>query len=578
MLPFVSTANDEIWTDNGETLVYRVLLEVETLEGMAEPQSANVIIDPQLEPGWPIALVDLGLDYSGSVRFTPTISDVDGDGTGEVIIAGSNKVVVLTHQGVLLPGWPQAVVSDHPFSRVATGPVAGDVDGDGDKEIATINSDGEIFVWHGDGSMVTGWPVDSGEEATHELMLGDLDRDGVLDIVTASSGGTIQSRTGDGALMPGWPINHINAPCEPALPLVADLNGDGFNDLVASFSDWDNGYTTMVTNHQGALLPGWPRLEAGSLAYPGQLAAGDLDGDDDLEIVFSPNEGTVYAFHHDGTTVAGWPVPVPCDTPVTDTHPLALGDVTGDQRLEVVLGVRCRYDNDLDNETDWLTVWNGEGTVLPGWPRTWRSKRGQTGYSGAALVDVDFDGIADVIAAHDYEEHNFVTQAFRYTGESIDGFSRPAWSSTGKPPAIADLDGDGRLEMVWFEGSTRIVTWQLSAGEKAVLPWPMVRRDQRHSGVAEIEGGGDADADADADTDTDTDADADTDTDTDTDGDGDADADSDADADTDGDADGNDGDENNPSEGNCGCRQAGADLPRTGDLVAIGLRSMLFLR
>ena len=63
-------------------------------------------------------------------------------------------------------------------------------------------------------------------------------------------------------------------------------------------------------------------------------ALGDLDGDGHLEVVVGSDDGKVYAWHHDGTPVAGWPQTT---GDVVDSSP-ALGDLDGDGHLEVVVG------------------------------------------------------------------------------------------------------------------------------------------------------------------------------------------------------------------------------------------------
>ena len=82
-----------------------------------------------------------------------------------------------------------------------------------------------------------------------------------------------------------------------------------------------------------SLLPGWPQTTGGEI-YWSSPALGDLDGDGSLEVVVASSDYKVYAWHHDGTPVVGWP-----QAPgyVFESSP-ALGGLDGDGHLEVVVG------------------------------------------------------------------------------------------------------------------------------------------------------------------------------------------------------------------------------------------------
>jgi len=149
-------------------------------------------------------------------------------------------------------------------------------------------------------------------------------------------------------------------------------------------------------------------------------------------------------------------------------------------------------------------VWDRKGTLMPGWPQ---SNPGATPVFNAPIaVDLEGDGRNEIITSRMPESWSdelqihfgYPVQAYRYDGSLIPSMARPAYGSWSNPdgsPAVADIDGDGRLELVWTEVREqgpnmdfplpRIFAWDLTTPVTNAQPWPMYRADARHSGVAD---------------------------------------------------------------------------------------------
>ena len=82
----------------------------------------------------------------------------------------------------------------------------------------------------------------------------------------------------------------------------------------------------------------------------------DIDGDGDLEIVIA-GQTRVYAFHHDGTNVSGWPIFAPG---VWSASPI-IGDIDGDGDMEILISTSEEYDK--------FYAFHHDGTNVSGWPK-----------------------------------------------------------------------------------------------------------------------------------------------------------------------------------------------------------------
>jgi hypothetical protein len=235
--------------------------------------------------------------------------------------------------------------------------------------------------------------------------------------------------------------------------LAADIDKDGRRDLVVSVP---NGQV-LVLRPDGTRLPGWPRTfdDLPQPAFPvGDPAIGDLDGDGSPEIVTCVVSGTpmrrnfLYAIRSNGTDLPGWPIELRSSGSeyyTCSTVPTLVADLTGDGGLEIVRGMNRGL----------VLAFKADGSTLPGWPvRLGPDRDGRIREINAdmAAADLDGDGRKELI----FVESSLAPRVAVVGGDGrmLPGF--PKWlTEPDRPeivdrqaPACADLNGDGRLELV----------------------------------------------------------------------------------------------------------------------------------
>jgi subtilisin family serine protease len=480
---------------------YTITLSVASQDGSVRLAQSAVIIDAALHPGWPVRSADPSGVASGptELSFGPSLVDVDGDGAADLVSGSGRFVQVLRHDGTALPGWPQ--MTDEPLSSTLA-PVAGDITGDGSPEVIASSSTGVVSIWRSDGSILLGWPRQVSAVGV-ALALADLNKDGAKDIVIAdygapngSTGGSIIVLDHDTTTLPGWPQT-LDRPLSK--PVVGDVDGDGTSEVVITSLD---GASAYVLGADGRMKAGWPKvLSAAPLAATDRMgsipALADIDGDGKADIVVGSADGKVVAWHGDGTVVAGWPQTVAC---ARASSP-AIGDIDGDGRLDVVVG--CSPTTEGASIVDRIYAWHGDGTALAGWPVRYAPglQPGGFGFGAPALADIDGDGKADVVVTSDAgSSRAYALHALRATGVEVTGFPRPTPDIGGgvtDAPVIGDMDGDGALELAWlgryrssaFDGAlTQLLAYDLSAPKTAAQPWPMFACDAGKAGFVKPAG------------------------------------------------------------------------------------------
>ena len=131
--------------------------------------------------------------YPGPQTYTtPATGDLDGD--GDLEIPGGGHVFVgpclglRHHAGTAVPGWPVEC------GNMECSPIYLDVDGDGARElvIADNYTPGSLYAYNANGSLVADWPaVTSGAAAPNSPAAGDVDKDGDIEIALVTVNGAV---------------------------------------------------------------------------------------------------------------------------------------------------------------------------------------------------------------------------------------------------------------------------------------------------------------------------------------------------------------------------------------------------
>ncbi len=290
------------------------------------------------------------------------------------------------------------------------------------------------------------------------LAAGDLDADGVTDLVAVLNEGALPVIVlrGDGA--GGFrPSRAFAGPYGPQGLALADLDGDGRPEVLLTSYDG----LSVLPNLGGGELGGavlYPPLGA---LPPGALAVVDLDRDagatpDVIAAVWAEDRLEIRLNQGDGTLLAQPLLPT-CATPSA----LAAGDVDGDADADVV--VICT--GGAEGEAQVLRNDGLAGLEL--------AAAYPVGAMPASplLADLDGDGDLDLALVHDMAPgFNDPSKVRLLRNDGLGAFGAPELFATGwQPHALlaADLDGDGDLDLATADmgGDTLTVLQNAGAGD-----------------------------------------------------------------------------------------------------------------
>jgi hypothetical protein len=281
--------------------------------------------------------------------------------------------------------------------------------------------------------------------------VGDLDNNGVPDIVAGFPDGHIYAwRTDNGAR---WFDFFTGPGAVQASPVLIDYNRDGRLDIVYANTHGDLG-VVEADKHRLVTVKAGPDAPWGG--FFGTPAVADIDGNGNLEIIATSFDQHIYVFMENGQVFPGWPIALG-DTSWSSP---AVGDIDGDGQLEIVAGYDCDGapgQKCAPSYGGYVGAWNPNGSVVSGWPKFIPQ---QVVWSSPALADLDGDGRLDVIVGQGnmpatmfdggrQRMNGQAMYAFKGDGSNVAGWPVAIGRNITSSPAIGDINGDGRPDVAF---------------------------------------------------------------------------------------------------------------------------------
>jgi hypothetical protein len=463
---------------------------------------------------------------------SPAAVDLDGDGKKEILVPRDE----------LLLGWNlkgEVVFKTQVDGRIWSSPVVADLTAArAGQEIAVAARD-KIYAWDSKGQALDGFPVTFRDEM-RSLAAGDIDGDGQLELVAVTTSplgangqnDIIVAVKSDGSLVPGFPPNTSGAAgCDDTCSVtggydqniaLGDVNGDGKLDI---FATQDNAYLSL---HEGTgrafdaasifkgrtkfmgirflhdyvlAQQGWTDDEetANQAHFTNSAPAiVDVDGDGKRELVVLASVQNasqsdrlrgvaLWVLRPDGTRPDKWLEPFHAPQYLAglwdfeDTNVVAATNQITVVNLDPVRPgpefLFAGFDGrihcvDSSRQEIWSTHYTTDDRVLTG---------------GVVVADLSGDGVPEIVfnsySPDEGKGKLFILDAGGNVLHAVDLPKRGAMPV----PTIADLEGDGPLEIIVSlkdgeDKSRQVLVYSVPGSSGNCLLWPTGRGNDLRNG------------------------------------------------------------------------------------------------
>ncbi len=412
-----------------------------------------------------------------TMAFSVPLGALSASSGGGVTVSGSATSLVLDGtlanlNAFIAGGNLRYLVSRHETESPATGGnpytvTAGDIDGDGKPDLVTANrTTNDVSVLRNTGtpgsfSFAAKLDFATGTGPT-SVAIGDIDGDGKPDLAVANTnnntGGpstvSILRNTSSAGAVSFDAQATFAVGANPRSVVLGDFDGDGKLDLVVANSETSSANPTLTisvlrnTSTAGAVsFAAEQTFDVGS--KPSAVAVGDLDGDGKLDIAVANSDhisnvnvvpDTISVLRNTGSVGA-----ISFDNQVTFATgvipaAIAIGDIDGDGKPEMVVG---------NTNENYLSIFRNTGSpgVIAFDPKQDFATGG--GAKPIALADLNGDGKLDIAVTSSNEAK--VSVFLNTSAIGTISLGTRGDQSVGQNPfslAIADLDGDAKPDVV----------------------------------------------------------------------------------------------------------------------------------
>jgi subtilisin family serine protease len=356
----------------------------------------------------------------------------------------------------LKPGWPAQLGSSDlggGFGLTQTSVLSDDLDQDGELEIIHLSPNGffassDLYILNSKGNVLS-ITQSAIPTSAHTTLSADLDgEDGVKEIVVADPNG-IFSFNSDGSkrfAVRGTPFNTVRSVS------AADIDNNGTLEVIETSvnnSDLNNPITLLYAyDSNGTPLANWKNgIQVDSSAISGgPVAIGDINNDGNNEIIITGlSDCNVKVFRGDGSPYQPFNFSRPC-TRLPYANYSTLGPVIGD-----IDGIPSNGKEIAFTLDELMYVIHSDGSIVNGWPKEFNIEEYWLPLNGIsdrpALADIDGDGKLEIFVNsfrsqtieawhHDGSKVNFSQSNLTYPG------------LTSHSTIFGDVDGDSKPEII----------------------------------------------------------------------------------------------------------------------------------